>query len=132
MTELSETTILQEGPVKVTNRRALIGTISYSMSDIKAVRVTSRAKSKKPLLWILPGILLISWSMTDEMGQFMEFFNIGIVLIVVSIALVLLAKPTYAVQIGSVAGEHSILRSTDPTFVQRIVDAMNHAIARKG
>lgn len=130
MTEVNETTILQEGPVKVTDRRTIIGTITYSMSDIKAIHITSRPKSKKPLLCTLLGILLISWSMIDETGQFMEFFNIGIFLIAVSIALVLIAKPTYAVQIGSTAGDHSILRSTDITFIQRIADAMNNAIAR--
>ena len=132
MADLNETTLLQEGPVKVTNRRTIIGTITYAMSDIKAVHITSRAKNKKPLLWTIPGILLLAWSLIDETGQFMEFFNIGIFLIAVSIVLVLIAKPTYAVHIGSAAVDHSILRSTDLSFIQRIVDAMNNAITRKG
>lgn len=132
MADLNETTLLQEGPVKVTNRRTIIGTITYAMSDIKAVHVTSRAKNKKPLLWTIPGILLMAWSLIDQTAQFMEFFNIGIFLTAVSIALVLIAKRTYAVQIGSTAGDHSILRSTDLSFIQRIVDAMNNAITRKG
>jgi Family of unknown function (DUF6232) len=131
VTELIETTILQEGPVKVTNRRTIVGTITYSMSDIKAVHVTSQAKNKKPLLWVIPGILLIAWSLIDQTAQFMEFFNIGIFLTAVSIVLVLIAKPTYAVRIGSAAGAHSILRSTDLGFIQRIADAMNRALARR-
>jgi hypothetical protein len=129
MTELSEITILQEGLVKVTNQRTVIGTISYSISDIKAVRVTSRSKDIKPLWLTIPGILLIAWSLIDQTAQFMELFNIGIALIATGVAVVLIAKPTYAIQIGSAAGEHSILRSRDPNFIQRIVDAMNHAIA---
>ena len=62
----------------------------------------------------------------------MEFFNIGMAFIVVSLILVWIAKPTYAVQIGNSSGNDSILRSTDPSFIQRIVDAMNVAMVRKG
>src|ERR1700752_2898979 len=109
MADLNETTILEDGPVRVTNRRTIIGTITYTMSDIKAVHITSQAKNKKPLLWTIPGILLLAWSLIDETGQFMEFFNLGIFLIAVSIVLILIAKPTYAVQIGSASGENSIL-----------------------
>ena len=128
MADSKETTILQDGFVKITNRRTLIGTVSYSMSDIRSVRLTKRAKNYKPLWLVIPGFLLIFWSVIDQTGQFFEFFNIGIVLIIVSIALVLTAKPTYAVQIGRASGDHSILRSTDLTIIQRIVDAMGHVI----
>jgi hypothetical protein len=86
----------------------------------------------KPLLLTIPGILFITWSHIDQTRQYIEFFNIGTILIIVSIALVLIAKPTYAVQIGNLSGNSSILRSTDLTFIQRIVDAMNNAIARRG
>jgi hypothetical protein len=132
MANLNETTILQEGPVKITNLRTVIGTITYPMSQIKSVNVTKRARSMKPLLLTIPGILFIIWSHIDQTGQYIEFFNIGTILIIVSIALVLIAKPTYAVQIGNLSGNSSILRSTDLTFIQRIVDAMNNAIARRG
>jgi hypothetical protein len=126
-----ETTILQDGFVKITNLRTLIGTVSYSMSDIRSVSLTKRPKNYKPLGLVIPGLLLISWSVIDQTGQFIEFFNVGIVLIVVSIALVLTAKPTYAVQIRRISGHHSILRSTDLTFIQRIVDAMSHVIKHR-
>jgi hypothetical protein len=53
-------------------------------------------------------------------------------LVVVGTILLITTKPTYAVQIGNAAGDHSILRSTDPIFIQRIVDAMNRALARQG
>ena len=129
----NETTILQEGLVKITNLRTIIGTITYSMAEITSVHVTKRTKSYKPLRLVIPGILLIAWSLIDQTAQFMEFFNIGIMLIVVSIALVLTAKPTYAVQIGNSSGSNnSILRSTDRTFIQRIADAMKKAIVRRG
>ena len=131
MADLNETTILQEGPVKITNRRTVIGTITYQMSQINSVHVTRQARNVRPLLGIIPGIFFITWSLLDQTAQFMEFFNIGMAFIVVSVILVWIAKPTYAVQIGNSSGHNSILRSTDPSFVQRIVDAMNVAIVRQ-
>lgn len=82
----------------------------------------------KPLLLAIPGIVFIAWSLIDQTDQFFGFFIIGIELIIIGIVLVLIAKPTYAVHIERVSGDHSILRSTDLTFIQRIVDAMSHAI----
>ncbi len=132
MAELKETTILQEGPVKITSRRTLIGTITYPMSQINSVHLTRQGRNLKPLLGIIPGLFFIGWSLIDQTGQFMEFFNIGMAFIVVSLALVWLSKPTFAVQIGNASGDDSILRSTDQSFIQRIVDAMNIAIAHRG
>ena len=85
----------------------------------------------KPLLLAIPGIVLLSWSLIDQTGQFIGFCYVGIELIVISMALVMIAKPTYAVQIGGASGDNSILRSTDIAFVQRVVDAMNRALARE-
>lgn len=132
MADIKETTILQEGPIKITNLRTMIGTITYSMSDIRSISVTKRAKSYKPLWLVIVGILLIRWVQIEESGQFLGFFNIGIVLIIVGITLVMIAKPTYAVEIGGTSGNNSILRSTNLTFIQRIANAMNKAIARRG
>jgi hypothetical protein len=131
MAALDETTILQEGPVKITNRRTIIGTITDQMSQINSVHVTRQGRNVRPLLGIIPGIFFITWSLLDQTAQFMEFFN-GMAFILVSLILVWIAKPTYAVQIGNSSGNDSILRSTDPSFIQRIVDAMNVAMVRKG
>ena len=131
MTEVSETTILQDGVVKITNLRTLIGTTTYAMSDIKAVNLTKQAKTHRPFWLVIGGILLIAWAVIDETTQFREFFNIGILLVIIGITLFVIAKPSYAVQIGSTSGETSILRSTDINFIQKIVNAMNSALARR-
>jgi len=132
MADVNEITILQEGFGKITNLRMVIGTMPYSMSDITSVNLTKHAKSNRPFLLVIGGILLTLWGVIDETGQFAEFFNIGILLVVVGMALAISAKPSYTVQIESVSGESNILRSTDLTFIQRIVDAMNNAIALRG
>ena len=130
MAEINEKTFLQEGPVKVTDRKTIIGTVTYPMAGITSANVTRQARSRKSLRLVAAGIPFLLWSLIDQTSQFMEFFNIGLFLIVLGTILLIMAKPTYAVQIGSSEGDQSILRSTDRSFVERIVDAMNHARPR--
>ena len=78
------------------------------------------------------GVLLVLWSIFEETGYFGEFYNIGMTLIIASVVFFLLSKTVYTVQIEGVSGERNILNFTDLSFVKRIVDAMNMAIARNG
>ena len=129
MNDQHETTILQEGLVRITDRRTLIGTQTYSMSDIKSVTVTRRGKDIRPIWLILAGSLFLLWSVIDQTGYYSEFFNWGIVLLFVGLVLTVLAKPSFVIQVRSTAGVNDILGSTDPSYIQRIVDAMNKALA---
>lgn len=132
MNDRNETTILQDGFVKITDRRTLIGTISYSNAEIRSVKLTRRARSKRPLWLVAGGILLVLWSVIDQTGYYREFFNWGVALIAVGLTIVLITKPTYGVQIGSASGQDDILRSADRAFIERVVKALNHAIAGRG
>jgi hypothetical protein len=132
MADVSETTILQEGPVKITNLRMLIGTETYKLSNITSAKFTTQPKSKRPFLFVIVGVFLVLWSIFEETGYFGEFYNIGLILIIVSAVFFLLSKTVYTVQIEGVSGERNILNFTDLSFVKRIVDAMNMAIARNG
>ena len=124
-----ETTILQEGLVRITNRRTLVGTMTYWMSDIRSVSVTRQERSNRPVWLIIIGLFSLLWSMIDQTGYYIEFFNIGTVLVIVGLALILVAKPTFALQIKGPYGETSILRSTNRDYIQRIAGAMNKVIA---
>jgi hypothetical protein len=124
-----ETTILQEGLVRITNRRTLVGTMTYWMSDIRSVSVTRQERSNRPVWLIIIGLFFLLWSVIDQTGYYIEFFNIGTVLVIVGLALILLAKPTFALQIKGPYGERSILRSTNRDYIQRIAGAMNKVIA---
>jgi len=132
MADVSETTILQEGPVKITNLRMLIGTETYKLSNITSAKFTTQPKSKRPFLFVIVGVLLVLWSVLEDTGYFGEFYNIGLILIIASAVFFLLSKTVYTVQIEGVSGERNILNFTDLSFVKRIVDAMNMAIARNG
>ncbi|HEY9526861.1 MAG TPA: DUF6232 family protein [Anaerolineales bacterium] len=129
---MNEMTILQEGLVRITNRRTLIGTQTYSMSDIKSVTIARRAKNTRPIWLLLLGVLLLLWSIIDQTGYYQEFFNWGIALSVLGLTLVVLAKPSYVIRIRSNAGLRDILGSTDRSYIERIVAAMNQGIAGSG
>jgi hypothetical protein len=131
MNENQETTILQEGLVRITNRRTLIGTQTYPLSDIKSVTVTRRGKSARSIWLVLVGSLLLLWSIIDQTGYYSEFFNCGIFLSVIGLVLVAIAKPSYVIQIRNSAGVNDILGSTDRSLIQRIVEAMNKGIASR-
>ena len=128
MNDLYETTILQEGLVRITNRRTLIGTQTYSMSDIKSVTVTRRGKDIRPIWLILAGSLFLLWSVIDQTGYYRDFFNLGIILSILGMALLIMAKPSYVIQVRSAPGVRDILGSTDLSYIQRIVQAMNEGL----
>lgn len=128
----NERTFLQEGLVKITNRRALIGTQTYQVSEIMSVTVTRRTKSKRPIWVLIVGALFILWSVFDQTGYYSEFFNWGIVLVLIGLALAITAKPAYVIQIRSASGVSNILGSTNLSYIQRIVGAMNQAISGRG
>ena len=128
MNDLYETTILQEGLVRITNRRTLIGTQTYSMSDIKSVTVTRRGKDIRPIWLILAGSLFLLWSVIDQTGYYRDFFNLGIILSILGMGLLMMAKPSYVIQVRSASGVRDILGSTDRSYIQRIVRAMNEGL----
>ena len=46
---MKEITMLQEGNVKITDQRLLIGTESYGISNIRSVQRTKQTRSKKTI-----------------------------------------------------------------------------------
>ena len=126
---MNEITILQELNVKITDRRLLIGTESYGISNILSAQFIRQARNKKPLLWIAVGILLALWGSVPE-GPSIEFFNIGIVIVIVATLVFLLVKPSYTIQIETPSNKFGILNIADPSLTKRIVHALNQAIVR--
>ena len=128
MNHLNETTILQEGNVSITNWRVSIGTDTYGVSNIRAVTLTSQTRNKQPLLLIPLGILLAYWSAITD-GQFIEFFNIDIVLVIAGIVIFLVVKPAYTIYFETTSGRIGIMNTMDTSLTNRIVDALNTSIA---
>ena len=91
MNDNSEKTFLQEGMVKITDRRTLIGTDAYLVAEITSVSVARRARNKRHLWFLLPGLLFILWAEYDQTGYYQAFFNWGVVLCAIGLALTIAA-----------------------------------------
>lgn len=131
MNEGSERTILEEGDVKITNQRAVIGTKTYALSDLIYARITKDSS--------IGGCTVIGFV---SLGVVLELFTLLSPLYNVEIRIVaficfgaaivtLLVPPNYVIQIRSLSGHVSILRSMDEDYLRRIVDAINNAIFRR-
>jgi hypothetical protein len=68
-----ETTILQEDLVRITNRRMLVGTMTYWMYDIRSVSVTRQERTNRPVWLVIIGLFFLLWSVIDQTGYYVEF-----------------------------------------------------------
>ena len=132
MTENNENIILEEGNVKITNLRAVIGAKTYAMSNVTSVNMGTKATSNAPLSIILIGIILIIGSYVIGFRDSVGCLAVALLLIVVGVYLAKNAKTTFIVRIGSASGESNILEAQDKAYIKRIVDALNEAIVRRG
>jgi len=125
---LGEQIIFEEGNVKITNLRAIIGSKTYAMSNVTSVGLGRQNPSR-----FFPVTLIVVGGLYALFGQNGWSSLVGGGLIVVWGFLVLRsAKPTFIVKIGSASGEMKALSSQDKAHMRRIVDAVNEAIVRRG
>ena len=116
--------------LKITNQRVFISTDTDRVSNIQSVTLSRPARSTRPLWLLPPGILLASRAAVTD-GEFIEFFNIGIVLGIAGILIFVVVKPTYAIYFETNSGGISIMNTMDTPLTNRIVAAINTAISGK-
>ena len=130
MKDRSEVTILKEGKIKITNRRAIIGLKTYFISNITSARV----RMNEPRLFIpvfvmvVVAICSVLVALIDmrEYSHFMTgslYLGIGVVLF-----FLLSRKTKYSVRVRGSMGELTIFEANDRDYAERIVSAMNEAI----
>lgn len=130
MKDRSEFTILKEGKIKITNRRAIFGLKTYSISNITSARV----RMNEPRLFIpvfvmvVVAICSVLVALVDmrEYSHFMTgslYLGIGVVLF-----FLLSRKTKYSVRVRGSMGELTIFEANDRDYAERIVSAMNEAI----
>lgn len=130
MKDSSEITILKEGNIKITNRKAVIGAKTYAVSHITSARVrTNEPRLFVPVfVMIIVGIcsVLIAVSDIQEYSHLLTsslYMGIGSVLF-----FVLSRKTKYSVRVMVSMGELTILEANDRDYADRIVRAINEAI----
>lgn len=135
MNESNETTLFDEGGVKITSSKAIIGTLTYPLSDIKFVSRQKKEPGTAPYWWALLGGLLSLIGFLD-INKFRFILILGFIILSAAGYVIRTARTTYVVRIGSPDGETNIFESRDREYIKSIVDAMNQAlddvIARRG
>lgn len=126
MKDVRETTILEEGEVRITNARAILGTKTYAISDILSVTITRDSSMVGCLiLTLISGAFLLGLL---SLGGGSGYRVAAFIFLGAAIVVGILAQPSYIVQIRSVSGNTDVLRSMDQDFVQRVVEAINDAL----
>ena len=131
MQDLTETTILKVGIVRITNLRAIFGTKSYELSNITSASLqVHEPKLFFPVFFAITlGIcsVLVAISNLNDFGHWLQ---IGLYLGIVGIVLFLVSRKTkYKVQIRNPVSELTVLETYDGNYAERVVRAVNEAIA---
>jgi hypothetical protein len=127
-----EVQVYRDANIQVTNLRAILHGKTYAMANITSVSMFTEVRSKFPgvVVGFLGVVLLLSgFGSREALGCFIVF---GLVLIAVGIAYFVAQKDRYWVRIGSASGEMNALTSQNREYIERVVNAMNEAIVRRG
>jgi Family of unknown function (DUF6232) len=120
-----------EGGVRVTNSRLIIGPVTYAMLNITSVsRAFTKPNRLLPVLLIVIGVLVLfaSFSGHFEVGPFM----IGIVLAGLGALVWKFQKTKYHLRIASASGEANAITSVNADQIDKIVQAVNEAMIKRG
>lgn len=117
--------------VRITNARAVMpdGT-TYSMANITSVRTGVEHANRKPGLVVgMLGLLVLGiCAGLESTGGII----VGVVVLGIGIAIAMMAKATYSVQIATAAGEKQLVTSKDNEYIKKVVGAMNEAFVKRG
>ena len=132
-----ETTIYEDGDIKITNLRAIFGAKTYAVSNISAVEMRSKAPSPFPaLIGLLGGVLLLlslpSFFNNRTWDNNWTLLVIGLILIFFSVMSIRAAKTEYTIAFSSSSGEIKAFQSYDKEEIDEILQALNDAIIQKG
>lgn len=112
----------EEGNVKVTNARFLTYGKMHSMAGITSVAKYVISPSRKgPIILGVVGLV-----------AFAAHWLVAILLIAGAVAWFMSQKNVYQVTLSSASGSEEALSSNDEAFIDRVVNALNDAIADRG
>ncbi|GIV87342.1 MAG: hypothetical protein KatS3mg054_1371 [Chloroflexus sp.] len=128
---IPETIYYQDENITVTNTRAIFGTKTFAMANIASVSMVEIPPNRGPAIAAALGGLLFACICMALDGRWLSLIVL-VLGIAIAIAIAVSVKPTYAVRIASTSGESNVLTSKDREYIQKIVNAVNEAIIRRG
>jgi uncharacterized integral membrane protein len=152
MNGVRETIILEMDNIRITNIRAFIGWKTYELADIRSVSLTEKNGSPTAgkasmivsLICLVIGILSCVAALSIRFISITQDFSglpqiiVHLLFAVIGLIFIYLGsigwesdKPTYIVQIETPSGTSRALETKDKKYVERIIKAINDAIARQ-
>ena len=127
----AEEVLLEQGNIKVTTSRLLIGSKTFAISNITSVVFGKIKANKLPaIIVVIAGVFILLF------GIALDAVLIGLILGGATIAggvfIFQNAVDRYSVRLESASGESDALSSKDKEWIRKIVDAINEAIIRRG
>ena len=144
---MSEDFIYDQGDVKVSSARFVVGGQTYPMEQISSVKVEAINQSgcvSLFSLWVyanmVAGVFIVLyglwWAISGD-GEDVSGVVFGVpltmgILYLVQRMVIKAAKKSYFVTITTAAGETRALQNTDREMIEIIVDALNQALVQRG
>ncbi len=127
-----EALFFQDENVIVTNARVVIDAKTYAMANITSVVMGEARANRSPgtIIFLVGMLIAVVGTQVGSIGLVLVFF--GILILLLGIVAAIRAKPKYVVIIESASGETNALVSTNRTWIQKIVNAINEAIIKRG
>lgn len=153
MSDVGETILFELDNIRITTRKVLIGLKTYEIADIMSVSLAEKNLSPAAgkalviasLMVLVIGSLCCLATLSIRFISMLEEFsglpriNVHFLFAVLGLLLIYLgsigwesAKPTYILQMETASGSSKILESKDKHYLQRVIHAINNAIARRG
>ena len=152
MNAVHETILLELDNIRITTRKVLIGSKTYEVADVMSVSLTEQNLSPAAgrtlviasLLALVIGILSCLAALSIPFINLLEEFSglprihVHFLFAVLGLLLIYLGsigreseKPTYTIQIETASGRSSILASKDKALIQKVIRAIDQALARR-
>ncbi|MEX2188152.1 MAG: DUF6232 family protein [Pirellulales bacterium] len=133
VTRHTERNIYENGRVKVTSTRFMIGRKTYAINGITSVKMvrtqpTTAAGIAVGILGAFFTLVGLSALRDGIDGIVGTIFGI----LMVAVGIYLACRTVYRVQIVSASGREKAYENPDEHFIQEVVDAINAAIAQRG
>lgn len=127
-----ETVYYQDVDITVTNKRVSLSGKTYSMANITSIAMHTEPANRTPgYTMALVGLVIVACSLGFKEEGVIGII-VGLVVLVIGIAYAYDEKTKYFVRIGSASGESNALWHYDKAYIQKVVDAVNEAIVKRG
>lgn len=127
-----ETTYYDEGGVKITSARAVLGGKTYSMSNITSVSASAKSPPLFiPLIFGLVGMYFVMMAMTGDRNNLI-WWIVAAACIAIGVVIYRVTPTMHTVRIGSASGEANAYSTSSKAQIEKIVAAINDAIVKRG